>query len=112
MIYETAVVARAEIGDDKLAAIKSIVSDLVQEYNGEILVNDDWGIRTFPQVMTGGQSRGHYIYFMYKADTKANLELERRLGIREEILRSMIVKLGADVQQAELVKSYKSPFLR
>ena len=110
MIYEAAVLAQADLGDEKLATIKSIVSNLVQEYKGEILVNDDWGVRTFAQPLARGRKKGHYLYFMYKSDTNMNLELDRRLGISEDIFRSLIVKLGNDDDQATLVKDYKSPF--
>jgi small subunit ribosomal protein S6 len=109
MIYETALVLRTDIDEATANSVKAIVTDVVKNAKGEILVNDDWGIKTFPQTLGNNHKKGHYVYFMYKANTQVNNELERRFRINENVIRSLIVKLGDDKAQETIVKEYKTP---
>ncbi|MFZ4712275.1 MAG: 30S ribosomal protein S6 [Bacteriovoracaceae bacterium] len=109
MIYETALVLRTDIDEATANSVKAIVSDVVTNAKGEILVNDDWGVKTFPQTLGNNHKKGHYVYFMYKANTQVNNEIERRLRINEHVIRSLIVKLGDDKSQENIVKAYKTP---
>lgn len=110
MIYETALVLRTDIDDATANTTKSIVAEVLKEKNGEVLVNDDWGVKSFPQTLGNNHKKGHYVYFMYKTnDNTVNSELERRLRINENVIRSLIVKLGDDKQQDAIVKRYVTP---
>jgi small subunit ribosomal protein S6 len=109
MIYETALVLRTDIDEAAANSVKAIVTDVVTTAKGEILVNDDWGVKTFPQTLGNNHKKGHYVYFMYKANTQVNNELERRFRINENIIRSLIVKLGEDKAQEAIVKKYATP---
>jgi small subunit ribosomal protein S6 len=109
MIYETAVVLRTDIDEATANSVKQIVADVLKENKGEVLINEDWGTKSFAQTLGNGQKKGHYVYWMYKANTQVNKELERRFRINENIIRSLIVKLGDDKKQAAIVKDYKSP---
>ena len=46
---------------------------------------------------------------MYKGAGNLNAEIERKFRINENLVRHMIIKLGDDKHQAEIVKSYKNP---
>lgn len=109
MIYETALVLRTDIDEAAANSVKALVADVIKNAKGEVLVNDDWGVKTFPQTLGNNHKKGHYVYFMYKADTQVNSELERRFRINENIIRSLIVKLGDDKAQEEIVKTYVQP---
>jgi ribosomal protein S6 len=112
MIYEAAILSKAEITDDKVQVLKTLVGQVIQEFEGEILLADDWGVRTFPRSIERGKSKGRYLYFMYKGKTGVNLELERKLKISEDVVRSLIVKMGEDRFEADYVKTYVFPFKR
>lgn len=109
MIYETAIVVRPETGEESLAKIKSIISEVVTNAGGEILVNDDWGVKRFAQATAKGEQRGHYLYSLYKASGAVNTELERRYKISEDIMKFIVVKLGEERDQDKIVKGYKNP---
>lgn len=109
MIYETAVVVRPDLGEEALVNTKKLIEDVVTEVGGELLINDDWGVKTFAQPTSDGKTRGHYLYTMYKADGKVNSELERRYKISENIMKFIIVKLGNEKNQETIVKAYKNP---
>lgn len=110
MIYELSLVTKPEFSAEQTASLQSLVQEVVRQHEGDILIQDDWGRLRFAQPARNGDVHGHYLYFLYKANSKNNLELERRLGITEGITKSMIVLLGGDEDQDKIVKNYKSPY--
>lgn len=109
MIYESAVLAHADTNDEQLASIKAIINSVVTDNKGEVLIDDDWGIRTLAQPTEKKIRRGRYLYFVYRSNQKANAEIDRRLRINENAVRSIIVLLGTDDQKDAFVKGYKCP---
>lgn len=109
MIYESSYVIRSQAGEAEAKKIKEIIEKTIADFNGEVLVNDDWGVKTFAQATKNGQTQGHYYYVMYKADIGVNLELERRFKISEDVLKFIFVKLGEVADQEQIVKAYKNP---
>jgi len=110
MIYETAILTKSDTVDTKLASIQSMVNQVIGEHEGKVLIHEDWGVRNLAQPTQKKVHRGRYLYFMYQANTQANAELNRRLRIDEEIIRSMVIFLGPDRHQEKYVKAFKSPF--
>lgn len=109
MIYETAVVVRTDVDEKKLDDVKKFVTDSLKDVNGEVLVSDDWGVKTFAQPTSSGATQGHYLYFMYQADGSVNQEIERRYKISEDVLKFIFVKLGKDKEKEAILKAYKNP---
>ncbi|MDC0253610.1 30S ribosomal protein S18 [Bacteriovoracales bacterium] len=110
MIYELALVAKAELPENELEALSSMVKDVLSEGEGELFIEDDWGKLNFAQPSSKGVRRGLFKYFIFKLDPKTNKELTRRIRINEGILKSLLVKLGEVKEQDELIKAYKTPY--
>ena len=109
MIYETAIVVRPDASEEAVNSVKANLTDALKEFGGEVLVNDSWGVKTFAQPTESGLKKGAYHYFMYKGGGALNAEIERRFRINENLVRFLIVKLGDDKQQDQIVKEYKNP---
>lgn len=109
MIYETAYVLKNATSTDEAAKIKDQVISIINNAKGEVLVNDDWGLRTFAQPSSKGETSGHYFYIMYQADGTINTEIERRLKLSESVLKWLVVKLGIDSKKETIMKGYKNP---
>ena len=109
MIYESAYVLRTEANEETAKKFAEIVQETIKSFNGEVLLEDNWGVKTFAQPTSNGVTRGQYIYVMYKADTTANKELERRFRISEDVLKFTFIALGVDADQEAVVKAYKNP---
>ncbi|MEX0798805.1 MAG: 30S ribosomal protein S18 [Bacteriovoracaceae bacterium] len=109
MIYETAYALRPEAGEDAIQKVAAIVKEVVADVKGEILVEDQWGVRTYAQPTSSGATKGNYFYFMYKGDTQVNTEIERRFNISEDVEKFIFVRLGEDKDQERIVKAYKNP---
>lgn len=109
MIYELAYVLRTDATEDAVKKMADMVTETVKSFKGEVLVSDAWGVKSFAQPTTKGVKKGNYFYVLFKANTKANAELERRFKISEDVLKFMVVKAGEDADQASLTKAYKNP---
>lgn len=109
MIYESAFVLRQDATEDAIKKITDLVTETINAYDGEVLVNDQWGVKQFAQPTESGQTRGNYFYVIYKANNTCNTELERRFRISEDVLKFIFIKLGVESQQEEIVKAYKNP---
>lgn len=109
MIYELSLVTKPELGAEGHAQVKAIIENAIKAFDGELLISDDWGRLLLAQPYANGAKHGHFHYFMYKANTKANVELNRLFGINENVLRTGIFNLGEDSEQETLVKGFKSP---
>ena len=111
MIYELALVAKPEATEEQLSSLKDLVAEVAKNYEGEVLLTDDWGKKNFAQTAKNGSTTGHYIYFIYTANNEANTELSRRFKINELIHKSLTLKLGdANANAEEILKAYKTPF--
>lgn len=109
MIYETAFVVRPDASEEAVNSIKTGLTEAFKQFNAEVLVNDSWGVKTFAQPAESGLKKGAYHYFMYKGAGDLNAEIERRYRINENLVRFIIVKLGEDKHQEEIVKGYTNP---
>ncbi len=109
MIYETAFVVRPDASEEAVASIKTGLTESFKQFGAEVLVNDSWGVKTFAQPAESGLKKGAYHYFMYKGKGDLNAEIERRYRINENMVRFIIIKLGEDKHQEEIVKGYTNP---
>lgn len=109
MIYETAFVVRPDASEEVVTSIKTALGDVFKEYGAEVLVSDSWGVKHFAQPTESGLKKGAYHYFMYKGAGKLNAEIERRFKINEHLVRHLIIRLGEDKHQGDIVKNYKNP---
>jgi ribosomal protein S18/ribosomal protein S6 len=110
MIYELSLVAKSELSAEDISALQALVHEVAKQHDGDILIQDDWGRMEFAQTSKKGFDTGRFLYFLYKANSDNNKELERRMKINEGILKAMIINLGDDEDQDQIVKAYKTPY--
>ena len=110
MIYELSVVANPAAGEKGLTTLKKLVQQTVKKFAGKVVIEDSWGHLALAQPTNKGIKSGNFLYFIFSANNRCNLELVRLFRINENHLRHLIVKLGEDGEQQEIVKAYKTPF--
>ena len=106
MVYELALILRPEVPDNQIINFQKLVNDCLKEYQGEPLLEDDWGAIELAQKLRCGVKRGRFLYFIFRAPTNTNVELLRRLSINESVVRSMIANLGEDREATNIVKNF------
>ena len=109
MIYELCVVQSGDATDESVAKLTETLRSTLSEYDGEVMIQDNWGVKTFAQPTSTGKETGNFSYFIFKANAGANKEIARRLKINESVLKYSTFKLGEEDNTSELLKSYKTP---
>ena len=67
-------------------------SALIQENGGEIEKVDEWGKRRLAYAIND-KPEGYYVLVTMKAPAELPREIERNMGINENILRCLVIKL-------------------
>lgn len=110
MVYEFCALLRPEAGEEAYNKLKESSEETLKNFNGELVMFEDWGVRQLAQPTEKGIERGRFVYIMYKGDGSTNLELERRCRINEDVMKFIVVKLGKDSEIENFKKSYNNPF--
>lgn len=95
--YETIYVVRPDLTDDVMTKITEKFASVVTERGGTMLVSEDWGKRKLAYLINKHQ-RGQFIYLNYVGPAVLVGEMERNLGLEDNLLRFLTVKLGEDVE--------------
>lgn len=89
--YEILYIVRADIDDDKKAAVVDKFSALVDSLGGTVETLDKWGIRKFAYEINK-QTEGYYVLMNVSCSKEAQTEIDRQMRIDDSIVRQMIIK--------------------
>lgn len=92
--YETLVIARTDLGEDGLKSLLDEISAIIAREGGSVADIDIWGQRKLEYPIENEET-GQYAVINYEAKAVSVRELERVLGIRDEILRSKTLIMEA-----------------
>lgn len=90
--YETCFIARQDLSAAQVKEIADKLQKLIEGFKGKIHKIEDWGQRTLAYRIKKNR-KGHYILMEFEAPAEAVLELNRVMGINEELLRFMTIRL-------------------
>mgnify|MGYP001413865940 CR=1 FL=1 len=104
-LYECVFIARNDITQQQVEAIAEQVAGLVTEGGGEVKKREYWGLRGLAFKIKKNR-KGHYMLLGIDAPGTALPEVERQLGLNEDVLRSLMIKVEAidDAPSAVLAK--------
>jgi small subunit ribosomal protein S6 len=92
--YETVFVLRQDLTAQQADDIARDFKAVVAEGKGKILKEESWGLRPLAYKISKNK-KGHYVLFETDAQPAAIAELERKLGLNENVLRFMTVRIDA-----------------
>ncbi|MCH3962530.1 MAG: 30S ribosomal protein S6 [Solobacterium sp.] len=98
--YEVMYIINASVEDDKRAALIESVSGIVTKNGGKVNKTDEWGMRDFAYRIDD-MTKGYYVVSAFEADNACVKEFDRLLGLNTNIVRFMITKAEAPVQEAK-----------
>ncbi|RZA06306.1 MAG: 30S ribosomal protein S6 [Proteobacteria bacterium] len=107
--YETTVIAKSNVSEDQVQAIRTKVESIIQAHEGQVGNFEDWGTRRLSYDILK-ESRGRYLYFGFLGNTATVAELERTFRINENVVRYLSISVS-DEDDIELVKK-PSPMKR
>ena len=92
--YELCVVLNAKIEDDERTAIIEKIKGYIDRFGGAVTNVDEWGKKQLAYEIQK-MREGFYYFVQFDAETSAPLEIENRVRIMDNVLRSISVKAEA-----------------
>ena len=103
-LYETVLIARNELTQAQVEAVADQVAGIIAETGGEIRKREYWGLRGLAYKIKKNR-KAHYMLLGMDCVPTAEKEVARQLGLNEDVLRHMTLRIEAiDVEAAILAK--------
>ena len=107
-LYETVFIARQELSAAQVEALAANLTNIITEGKGEITKTEFCGLRTMAYSIKKNR-KGHYVLFNIDAPAATVKEMERQIGLNEDILRHLTLKLETlDNEPSPLMQSKHS----
>lgn len=92
--YELVVIIKPNLDEEALKAESESIKELVERFGGTIEKIDDWGKRRLAYEIQK-VNEGFYSFITFSSNGDTPNELEKRMRIRENVLRYLIVRQDA-----------------
>ena len=89
--YELAVIVKPTLEEETLKAEFESVQEIITKFGGTIEKVDDWGKRKLAYEIKKF-NEGFYNFITFTANSETPIEIERRMRIKENVLRYLIVR--------------------
>ena len=96
--YELVYIVAPTATDEEVEALQTQVAEIVQEFGGTVENTDLWGRRKLAYEI-GRFTEGIYIVQVLDGPGKKISELGRRLRVRDQVLRHLIVRVDEDLRK-------------
>ncbi len=93
-LYECVFIARSDVTPQQVETIAEQIGATLTEGGGEIRKREYWGLRSLAYKIKKNR-KGHYMLLGVSAPPAAMNEAERLLGLNEDVLRSMTIRIEA-----------------
>ncbi len=93
-LYECVLIARNDVTQQQVEAIADQVAATVGEQGGEVRKREYWGLRGLAYRIKKNR-KGHYMLLGVNAPPAAMQEVERQLGLNEDVLRVLTLRVEA-----------------
>lgn len=92
--YELVVIVKPNLEEAEIKSEFESVQELITKFGGNIEKVDDWGKRRLAYEIKKF-SDGFYSFITFVADSNAPMEIEKRMRIKENVLRYLVVRQEA-----------------
>lgn len=89
--YELAVIVKPDLEEAALKAELESVQELITKFGGNIEKIDDWGKRRLAYEIKKF-NEGFYSFITFTGNSETPIEIERRMRIKENVLRYLVVR--------------------
>jgi small subunit ribosomal protein S6 len=105
--YETIIILNPDLTEENQKALFQKNKTILKDFGGEFFSLDTWGKRKLANPI-GKFTRGVYFHGTFEADPGAVKELERTMGISDDVLRFSHTRLDERTPLSKYVETFKS----
>ncbi|WP_420137499.1 30S ribosomal protein S6 [Sphingomonas sp.] len=91
-LYEHVFLARQDLAQAQVDQLAEAASKIITDGQGKVVKTETWGLRSLAYRIAKNR-KAHYVMLEFDAPTGVVAELERQLGINEDIVRFMTVRV-------------------
>ena len=91
-LYEHVFIARQDVSQQQVEGLTEQFSTIIKENGGQIGKTEYWGLRNLTYKVRKNR-KGHYTLMNIDAPHAAVTEMERQMGINEDVLRCLTVRV-------------------
>ena len=91
-LYESVFIARQDISGAQVEALTEQFSQIIIDQGGTVSKKEYWGLKNLTYRIKKNR-KGHYTLLNIDASSPALLEMERNMGLNEDVLRYMSVRV-------------------
>jgi small subunit ribosomal protein S6 len=91
-LYEHVVISRQDISPQQAEALNDTLKQLIEANGGAVAKIEYWGLRNLTYRIKKNR-KGHYSLLAIDAPAAAVQEMERQLGLNEDVLRYLTVRV-------------------
>lgn len=92
--YECVFIARQDIPSSQVESLTETFSAILTENGGKVEKTEYWGLKSLAYRIKKNR-KGHYVLLNIDAPHPAVAEMERQMGINEDILRNLTIRVDA-----------------
>ena len=104
--YETVFVLRQDLTSQQVEDISKDFKKILSDGKAKLLKEENWGLRSLAYKINKNK-KGHYVLLETEAPAAAIAEFERKLGLNENVLRFMTIKLDKPSEGPSPILSQK-----
>lgn len=93
-IYETVFMARQDLSEKQVKEQTEKYTKVLEDQGGKLLKTENWGLRTLAYKINKSR-KAHYVLIEADVQGEGIIEVERLMGLDEDIMRSQTLRLEA-----------------
>jgi small subunit ribosomal protein S6 len=90
--YESTFITRQDMSKQDVSNLTDTFSDIIKKNGGKVVKNEYWGLRNLTYKINKSR-KGHYTMLAIDAPAAAVKELERNMGISEDVIRALTIRV-------------------
>ncbi len=106
-LYETVLIARNDVTQQQVEAIADEIGTELETNGGAVKKREYWGLRGLAYRIKKNR-KGHYMLLGLDAKPAVVKEMERQLGLNEDVLRFLTIRVDAIEEGPSAILSRKS----
>ena len=91
--YECVYLARPEITSAQVDSLTEMLTETLQKGGGEVKGSEYWGLRSLAYKVNKNR-KAHYVLLNIDSPAEAVHEMERVMGLNEDIMRQLITRVA------------------
>ena len=106
-LYECVLIARNDVTQQQVEAVADTIATQLETDGGAIKKREYWGLRSLAYRIKKNR-KGHYMLLGLDAKPASINEMERQLGLNEDVLRFMTIRVDEITEEPSSILSRKS----